>query len=67
MCKVCQEALEKYFPNLPQCDRYDILMNLTAFPFADGEYTANQVAEVARACRVVSRLDEGRHGAESAD
>ena len=23
-------------------------MNLTAFPFADGEYTAKQIAEVAR-------------------
>ena len=48
MCKLCQEAVDKHFPDLTQREKSDILMNLTAFPFADGETTAKQVAEVAR-------------------
>ena len=47
MCKLCKEALDKHFPDLSWQEKSDILMDLTAFPFADGEYTANQIAKVA--------------------
>ena len=48
MCIKCKEALDKHFPNLSWEEKYAILMELTAYPFADGDYTANQIAEVAR-------------------
>ncbi len=48
MCIKCKEALDKHFPGLPWPEKSAILMELTAYPFADGDYTANQIAEIAQ-------------------
>lgn len=48
MCQKCDEAARKYFPQATQRERFDILMNMTAFPFGSGEYTARQLRGVAK-------------------
>ena len=47
MCKQCTDALDKYWPDLDEKERYALLIGATAFPVSDGEVTARQVEEMA--------------------
>lgn len=47
MCQKCVDAIQKYWPNLPETDWHDLLWAATAYPFGDGDYVAAQVKEKA--------------------
>ncbi len=47
MCQQCVDAVRKHWPDLPEDQYGELLWGATAFPFACGEETANQVAEMA--------------------
>lgn len=48
MCIECANAVREHFPHLTHEEHMSLLWGATAFPFADGETTAEQVAEMAR-------------------
>ena len=45
MCQKCADAMDKYFPNLTDEEKMDILWNATAFPAGCGETVARQLKE----------------------
>jgi len=57
MCQKCNDALDKYYPNLNEEERGDLLMSATAFPFGDAAYIENQLKEL------VENTDGTLHGA----
>ena len=43
MCQTCEEALKKYFPDIPEEHRHDFLMECTAYGFGDVETIEKQL------------------------
>jgi hypothetical protein len=46
MCKACVQALQDTFPEVPDEEMGDFLMNVTAFPCCDHETVAKQLKEL---------------------
>ena len=46
MCQKCVDAVQKYYPNLPEEDWSRLLWGATAFPMGDAEQIEEQLAEL---------------------
>ena len=66
MCKACSEAVTLNFPDVPEKDHGDFLVNFTCFPFGRADLVSHQLAELKRrsggdVSRVPAIVDSDMH------